>query len=1050
MLTFTRLLIAALFLSSVTAIGAPTASAAPVISQNQVKVPAAPMGWASWNTFFENIDHNVIKAQADALVSSGLAAAGYRYVNIDSGWWKGTRDSAGEITVDEAQWPGGMKAIADYIHGKGLKAGIYTDAGKNGCGYYFPTPGPPHAGTGSEGHYEQDMLKFSRWGFDYVKVDWCGADVEKLDAPSTYRALSDAVTKASATTGRELVLSICEWGKNDPWNWAPGMAPLWRTGTDIIFAHETPSIGMVYENFDKNQRPTAQHTGYYNDPDMMMIGMPGLSAAASRVHMSLWAAGGSPMLLGNDLTKVDDRAISVLTNREVLAVGQDPRGLPAVEVAEDVRDQQVYAKVLSGNGRRAVVLLNRTSAAATMTVRLADLGLSGRTAAARDLWTGTSTPITTGSHRVSVPAGDAVMLTIAGTEAAAATYAVENSRASGITATTAGLAVATFDYTNGDRTARQATLQVNGSQMPTALALPPTARGTVSAIVSLAKGTNSLTVRGSGVTAVEVRALPGTAGTQLAGTQSGRCADINRNTATNGTQAQLWDCNGGEQQTFTHTARKELVVYGNKCLDAWDHGTTNGTKVTIYDCTGGTNQQWNLNPDGTITGVQSGLCLDAYNAGTANGTPLVLWTCNGAANQKWNHAGALATGGSFEVLTYNVAGLPEPLSSGDPAVNTPLISPRLAPYDVVTVQEDFNYHAALYAGDNHAHRTPTSGGVPFGSVLNTLSHKPYSDLERTKWSSCNGTDCLTPKGFTFQRITLADGVHVDLYNLHPNAGTETADLAARRSNITQLSRQIAANSAGNAVIVMGDTNTRYTRVDDNIRELVTTNGLTDAWVQLERGGQAPAAGSPALVCDPAALTDSCEVVDKILYRGNRQITLTARDYRNDNAAFLDARGKPLSDHYPIATRFDWSADDGIRLSAEFGGPHGTPFTDLAAVDLGPIRTLTLRGGSRLDQVSATFADGTTLTHGGSGGTAGTLTLDAGEHFVAAKLSQGKHNGRTRVFSAALTTNRGRVVSAGQETGETTTVNAPAGWRIAGFTGRAGGEVDRLGAIFAPA
>ncbi|WP_086664076.1 jacalin-like lectin [Lentzea kentuckyensis] len=409
-----------------------------------------------------------------------------------------------------------------------------------------------------------------------------------------------------------------------------------------------------------------------------------------------------------------------------------------------------------------------------------------------------------------------------------------------------------------------------------------------------------------------------------------------------------------------------------------------------------------------------------------------------------------ATGGSFQVLSYNVAGLPEGLSSGNPAVNTPLISPRLAPYDVINVQEDFNYHAALYAGDNHAFRTPTSGGVPFGSGLNTLSHLSYSDLERTKWSSCNGTDCLTPKGFSYKRIRLAEGVSVDLYNLHPNAGTETADLAARRSNITQLSQFIAANSAGNAVIVMGDTNTRYTRAEDNIRELVSTNGLTDAWVQLERGGQAPAAGAPALVCDPAALTDQCEVVDKILYRGNRQITLTARDYRNDNAAFLDAQGKPLSDHYPIATRFDWTANDNIRLSAEAGGPHGTPFTDLAAVDLGAVRSLTLRGGSRLDQIAVTLANGTTFSHGGNGGTATTLTLAAGEHLVSAKLSQGKYDNQTRVFSAEFATNRGRTISAGKPTAETLTATAPAGWRIAGFTGRSGNEVDRLGAIFVPA
>jgi hypothetical protein len=631
MLTLTRALLLTVALSTVTAVGETPVLAAPA-AQNQVSVPSAPMGWASWNTFFEKIDHNVIKAQADAMVSSGLASAGYRYVNIDSGWWKGTRDAAGDITIDETQWPGGMKAIADYIHGKGLKAGIYTDAGKNGCGYYFPTPGPPHAGTGSEGHYNQDMLQFSKWGFDYVKIDWCGADVEQLDAPSTYQALSDAVTKASAATGRELVLSICEWGKNDPWNWAPGMAPLWRTGTDIIFAHETPSIDMVYENFDKNQRPTAQHTGYYNDPDMMMIGMPGLSAAASRVHMSLWAVGGSPMLLGNDLTKLDDATISVLTNRDVVAVGQDPRGLPAVEVAEDVRDRQVYAKVLSGNGRRAVTLLNRTSSAATMTVRLADLGLSGRMAAARNLWTGATIPITTGSYSVTVPAGDAVMLSIAGTESTATTYPVVNSRVTGVTAKAGGLAVATISYANGDPVARKTTLQVNGGQIPTAVSLPP-GSGTVSVIVSLAKGTNSFSI--AGATAVEVRELPGAAGIQVIGTQSGRCADINRNTITNGTQAQLWDCNGGEAQTLTYNARKELVLYGNKCLDAWDHGTTNGTKVAIYECTGGTNQQWNFNADGTVTGVQSGLCLDAFNAGTANGTKLVLWSCNGADNQKW-------------------------------------------------------------------------------------------------------------------------------------------------------------------------------------------------------------------------------------------------------------------------------------------------------------------------------------------------------------------------------------------------------------------------------
>ncbi|MGO4758865.1 endonuclease, partial [Streptomyces sp. 2MCAF27] len=157
--------------------------------------------------------------------------------------------------------------------------------------------------------------------------------------------------------------------------------------------------------------------------------------------------------------------------------------------------------------------------------------------------------------------------------------------------------------------------------------------------------------------------------------------------------------------------------------------------------------------------------------------------------------------GSFNVLSYNVAGLPEGLSSGHPEKNTPLISPRLGAYDLVNVQEDFNYHAALYAGDDHPYRTPTSGGVPFGDGLNTLSDLPYDDFARVKWATCNGTDCLTPKGFTLARARLAEGVYVDLYNVHTNAGTTAVDLAARRANITQLSDFIAANSAGNAVIV---------------------------------------------------------------------------------------------------------------------------------------------------------------------------------------------------------------------------------------------------------
>jgi len=406
-------------------------------------------------------------------------------------------------------------------------------------------------------------------------------------------------------------------------------------------------------------------------------------------------------------------------------------------------------------------------------------------------------------------------------------------------------------------------------------------------------------------------------------------------------------------------------------------------------------------------------------------------------------------GGSFSALTYNVAGLPEGLSSSHPATNTPLISPRLAGYDVINVQEDFNYHAALYAGDNHPYRTATSGGAGIGSGLNMLSRYPITDYAQIRWSACNGTDCLTPKGFTYSRIRLAEGVYVDTYNAHPNAGVEDADLAARRANISQLAQYIVDNSAGSAVLVLGDTNTRYTRSGDNIRELVTRAGLTDPWVQLIRGGAAPAQGSPALVCEPAQITDECEVVDKILYRGSAQVRLQATRYHNEHAAFLDAAGAMLSDHDPQLVQFTWTASDTLRGSDLYGGPHGTPFTDAPALASTTPRQFLLRGGARVDQIGVTLDNGTTLTHGGTGGTARTLTLASGEHVTGIRLSTGQLDGRTRIFFAELTTDRGVVVSAGTPTAETVSLTAPAGWQIAGFSGRSGTEVDKLGALYTP-
>jgi hypothetical protein len=628
----------ALLLTATAALLFVQAGPAQAATARQIPVPTAPMGWASWNSFAAKIDYNVIKQQVDAFVAAGLPAAGYQYINIDEGWWQGTRDSAGNITVDESEWPGGMSAIADYIHSKGLKAGIYTDAGKDGCGYYFPTGRPAAPGSGSEGHYEQDMLQFSKWGFDFVKVDWCGGDAEGLDAATTYKAISDAVAKATATTGRPLTLSICNWGYQNTWNWAPGLAPMFRTSTDIIYWGNKPSMTSLLSNFDQGLHPTAQHTGYYNDPDMLMVGMDGFTAGQNRTHMNLWAISGAPLLAGNNLATMTAETAAILKNPEVIAVDQDPRGLQGVKVAEDTAGAQVYGKVLAGTGKRAVVLLNRTSSAQNITVRWSDLGLTNASATVRDLWARANVGTYSTSYTANVPAGGSVMLTVTGgTEASGSTY-TGTSSFSGVVAANTGLKVVDVAYTNTSSTARTATLKVNG-QTATTVSFPPTgsAQGTITLQVALSKGSsNTLTFTGAPTLAdITVRPLPGTNGTLVVGKQSGRCLDVFNNTITNGTQAELWDCNGGSNQAWTYTPRKELVVYGNKCLDAYNLGTTNGTKVVIWDCNGQNNQKWNVNADGTLTNVHAGLCLDASGAGTANRTPMVLWTCGSGDNQKW-------------------------------------------------------------------------------------------------------------------------------------------------------------------------------------------------------------------------------------------------------------------------------------------------------------------------------------------------------------------------------------------------------------------------------
>ncbi|MFF4506748.1 jacalin-like lectin [Streptomyces sp. NPDC001401] len=418
---------------------------------------------------------------------------------------------------------------------------------------------------------------------------------------------------------------------------------------------------------------------------------------------------------------------------------------------------------------------------------------------------------------------------------------------------------------------------------------------------------------------------------------------------------------------------------------------------------------------------------------------------------------AAADPGTFSVLSYNVAGLPAAVNSAPTPreSSTTAIGQRIASYDIVHVEEDFNYHSYLYAADTaHAYRTPTSGGAGIGSGLNTLSKIPYDedDFERVHWNSCqvDSGDCLTPKGFTFMRERLAEGVYVDFYNLHTNAGTNDGDEASRADNLSQLTDFIKTHSAGNAVVVMGDTNTRYTRTADTIAEFGAANGLTDAWVQLIRGGTPPAKGSDALVCDQTGATvpNTCEVVDKVLYRSSKLVSLNATSYNNEHAKFLTDDGKMLSDHDPITVGFSWSRNAAYQFSDQFGGPHGDYYNDIDSVPAGArATTVALRSGSRVDQMGLTLANGTTLAHGGTGGTASSLTLGSGEYVTTAQLCQGTYNDHTRIFYAKFTTNLGRTLAGGTTTSDCVTRTAPSGRQIAGFHGRSGDEVDKIGFIY---
>ena len=348
-----------------------------------------PMGWNSWNKFASKVDDPTVRSIADAMASNGMKDAGYLYINIDD-TWEASRDAQGNIQTNK-KFPD-MKALADYVHSKGLKLGIYSSPGPNTCAGY----------EGSYGHEAQDAHTYAAWGIDYLKYDWCGARTLYTDEemPALYQIMGDALLK----TKRPIVYSLCQYGRLDVWKWgADAGGNLWRTTGDIRDAWDSMSrIGFGQNDLAPWARP-----GHWNDPDMLEIGNGSMSETEYQTHMSLWAILAAPLLAGNDLRSMKPEINAILTNRDVIAVDQDKLGKQGQRIWKS-GDQEIWSRPLSGDAM-AIAFFNRAADPATISVKLADLKLTGKWKA-RDLWIHQNVQLTEPEYSATVAGHGVVML----------------------------------------------------------------------------------------------------------------------------------------------------------------------------------------------------------------------------------------------------------------------------------------------------------------------------------------------------------------------------------------------------------------------------------------------------------------------------------------------------------------------------------------------------------------------------------------------------------------------------------------------------------------
>lgn len=386
----------------------------PVIGRAQTRESLSltpQMGWSSWNNFQGNINEDIIKSIADAMVASGLKDAGYTYINIDD-CWHGKRDADGFIQADPKHFPHGIKALADYVHSRGLKLGIYSDAGSETCA------GRP----GSLGHEYQDALQYARWEVDYLKYDWC--NTTNVNAQGAYQLMRDALQ----ATGRPIFFSMCEWGDNHPWRWAKGIGDSWRIGPDIWCSFDSTRVFPTYIqcsvidciNRNDSLRSYAG-PGHWNDPDMLEVGN-GLSVNQDRAHFTMWCMMASPLILGNDVRNMSDETKAILTNRDLIAIDQDKLGVQGLRFL--IREGLEYWFKPLSNGDWAMTIFNPTRQSLSCSLNWQDFNLTDKEVSKRstafdqhvykikNLWTGRMEGKTTLKskieRKVSVPAQDVI------------------------------------------------------------------------------------------------------------------------------------------------------------------------------------------------------------------------------------------------------------------------------------------------------------------------------------------------------------------------------------------------------------------------------------------------------------------------------------------------------------------------------------------------------------------------------------------------------------------------------------------------------------------